>query len=120
MKRSMENGFGGKRVRAMMGRKAAVTLLVFALLATAASARFEGVRGPGMSYGGFVGGERFEGVHGPAMRYDGYHASHAYFFGLDRWVSIGKESGPYPDLSEMVRAHQERFSLAKAVFGIYV
>lgn len=120
MKRSMENRFGGKRVRKMMGRKAAITLLALALLVTAASARFEGVRGPGMSYGGFVGGERFEGVHGPTMRYDGYHASHAYFFGLDKWVSITGASRPYPDLGELVRAHQDRFSLAGAVFGIYV
>ncbi len=104
----------------MMGRKAVVTLLVLALLATAASARFEGVRGPGMSYGGFVGGERFEGVQGPTMRYGGYQGGQAYSFGLDRWVFIGGESRPYPDLGEMVKAHQERFSLAKAVFGIYV
>ncbi|MDF0590377.1 hypothetical protein [Candidatus Methanocrinis natronophilus] len=106
-----------------MGRKMALMVLMvllMGLLVTAASARFEGVRGPGMYYGGFVGGERFEGVHGPTMRYDGYHASHAYFFGLDKWISIAGESSPYPDLSEMVRVHQERFTLAGAVFGIYV
>ena len=53
----------------------------------------------------------------PTMRYDGYFGGHAYFSSLDRWVSIGWEVRPELDFSEMVKAHQERFNLARAVFG---
>jgi hypothetical protein len=98
-------------------RKIALLILVLALMAPTISARFEGVSSPGMSYGGAVGGERFHSVHGPTMRYDGYFGGHAYSSSLDRWVSIGWEVGPELDFSEMVKAHQERFDLAKSVFG---
>jgi len=101
----------------VMGYKIAFTMLALALLTTAASAMFEGVSGPGLYYGGAVGGERFEGVSGPTLRYDDYRGGHAYSFGLDRWVSIGGGLGPEPSFVEMVRAHQERFNLARAVFG---
>ncbi len=95
----------------------AIIMLALALLAPAASARFEGVSGPGMYYDGFVGGERFAGVSGPTMRYDGYLGGHAYSYAFDRWVSIGGEVIAEPDFSEMVKAHQEEFNLARAVFG---
>ena len=102
----------------MRARKIALLILVLALMAPTISARFEGVSGPGMSYGGAVGGERFHPVHGPTMRYDGYLRGHAYSSSLDRWVFIGGWGiGPEPDFSEMVKAHQEEFNLAKSVFG---
>lgn len=101
-----------------MGRKMVMMMMVLVLLAPASSARFEGVKGPGMSYSGFVGGERFEGAHGPMMRYDGYVGGQAYSFGLGRWTFIGGEVRSDPDFSEMVKAHQERFNLARSVFDI--
>ena len=52
-----------KRVRRVRGRKIALMMLVLALLAPTVSARYEGVRGPGMYYGGAVGGERFDSVN---------------------------------------------------------
>jgi hypothetical protein len=101
----------------MRVRRITLMVLIFALLATTVSARFDGVSSPGMSYGGAVGGERFDSVDGPTMRYDGYFGGHAYSSSLDRWVSIGWEVRPELDFSEMVKAHQERFNLARAVFG---
>ncbi len=101
----------------MRGSRMALMALVIALLATTASARFEGVRSPGVYYGGAVGGERFDSVEGPTMRYDGYFGGHAYSSSLDRPVSIGWEAGPLIDISEIVKAHQERFNLARSVFG---
>lgn len=101
----------------MRGRRTALMALVIALLATTASARFEGVRSPGAYYGRAVGGERFDSIDGPTMRYDGYLGGHAYFSSLDRWVSIGWEAGTEIDIREIVKAHQERFNLARSVFG---
>jgi len=101
----------------VIGRRMALMALVIALLATAASARFEGVRSPGSYYGGTVGGERFGFVEGPTMRYGGYFGGAAYSSSLDRWVSIGGEAGAEIDISEIVKAHQERFNLARSVFG---
>ena len=60
----------------------------------------------------------FDSVHGPAIRYDGYLGGHGYSGGLGRWVSIGGEVRPELDFGEMVKAHQERFNLARSVFGI--
>ncbi|HRW81954.1 MAG TPA: hypothetical protein P5049_00725 [Methanothrix sp.] len=100
----------------MRGYKLALIMLALALLAPAASARFEGVSGPGMYYGGAVGGERFAGVSGPTLRYDGYSGGQAYSSALDRWVSIGGETKPDPDLREIVIAREERFSLPRLVF----
>jgi hypothetical protein len=90
--------------------------LVIALLASTATARFDGVRSPGMTYGGAVGGERFDSIDGPTMRYDGYLGGHAYSSSLDRWVSIGWEAGTEINIREIVTAHQERFNLARSVF----
>jgi len=100
------------------GYKIAMMVLVLALLAPTVSARFEGVRGPGMVYGGAVGGERFDSVHGPTMRYDGYVGGCAYFGGLNKWACIGGEIEPEPNFKEMVKAHQEQFNLARSVFCI--
>ena len=102
----------------MRVRKIALLILVLALMAPTISARFEGVRSPGMTYGGAVGGERFDSIDGPTMRYDGYFGGHAYSSSLDRPVSIGWEARPELDFGEMVKAHQERFNLARAVFGV--
>lgn len=107
-----------KKVMRMLGYKIAIMVLALALLAPAASAMFEGVHGPGLYYGGVVGGERFEGVKGPVLRYDGYHGGHAYSFGLDRWVSIGGEVGAEPSFVEMVRARQNDFNLLWAVLSL--
>jgi hypothetical protein len=105
-------------VRRVKGSRMALMALVIALLATTASARFEEVRSPGMTYGGAVGGERFDSVEGPTMRYDGYFGGHAYSSNLDRWVSIGWVfSEPEIDIREIAKAHQERFNLARSVFG---
>ncbi len=100
----------------MRGYKAALMMLALVLLAPAASARFEGVSGPGMYYGGAVGGERFAGVSGPTMRYDGYSGGQAYSSALDRWVSIGGEPKADPDLRDIVADRQERFNLPRSVF----
>ena len=103
----------------MRSGRMALMALVIALLATTASARFEGVRSPGVYYDGAVGGERFDSIDGPTMRYDGYFGGHAYSSSLDRWVSVGWVfSEPEIDISELVKAHQERFNLARSVFGI--
>ena len=100
----------------MRGRDMALMVLALALLAPVASAMFEGVCGPGMYYGGAVGGERFAGVEGPTLRYDGYAGGQAYSSAFDRWVSIGGETKPDPDLSAIVAYRQERFNLPRSVF----
>lgn len=105
-------------VRRVRGYKIALMVLVLALLAPTVSARFEGVSGPGMCYGGAIGGERFDSVHGPMMKYDEYLGGRAYFSGLDNWVCIGGEIEPEPNFKEMVKTHQEQFNLARSVFGI--
>lgn len=103
----------------MRGSRTALVALVIALLATTASARFEGVRSPGTYYGGAVGGERFDSIDGPTMRYDGYLGGRAYSSSLDRWVSIGWVfSEPDVDISELVKARQEQFNLVRSVFGV--
>jgi hypothetical protein len=100
------------------GYKIALIVLALALLAPTVSARFEGVRGPGMSYGGAIGGERFDDVHGPMIKYDGYLGGRAYFSGLNNWVFIGGETEPQPNFKEIVKAYQEQFNLARSVFDI--